>query len=53
MNYELIFKKFLLGEEQYVTMEDLEQALGQMSFPLVRGLATKSKRGVNNMNKQL
>lgn len=53
MNNEQIFKRFLIGEEQYITIEDMEQALNQMSYPLVRGLANKSKRGVNTMNKQL
>lgn len=53
MNQEAIFKKFLLGEEQYVTIEDLEQGLSQMSFPSIRGLSNKNKRGVNSLNKQL
>jgi len=36
-----------------VTIEDLEQGLSQMSFPSIRGLSNKNKRGVNSLNKQL
>lgn len=53
MNQDKIFKKFLLGEDTNVISDDLEQGLNQMSFPLIRGLANKSRRGVNLQNKSL
>jgi len=49
LNIDRIFSKFTLpwGNDGKVKLEDLETGLNHMSYPMLRLIAKKSRKGVN------